>query len=233
MNKIAVAFVGAAIVMAPAAASAATLSLAGSGYVDFILNSSFDLDNIGTDYTDLTGGYGVGTGGPSTVFNTVSVLYSGAKNATNGLYVDGPATVTYTYLGKEASFTNNLKFAAGDTTLFTTAVSDLGDTSGPFDILAGLLPFKLTSNSDADVVFNNAGATTNMNIAYLLLSATSALVFLDDFGAGPDSDFDDIGIRIDIAAVPLPAGLPLLAAGLGLLGWVGSRRRRDASATTA
>jgi hypothetical protein len=189
-----------------------------------VLGATFDLDTAA--YLALTGGAG-GKGSP------IEILYSGSKSATNGLYVDGPAKVTYTYLGKEAGFTNNLKFAAGDTTLFTTGVSDVGDTSGPFDILAGLLPFKLTSNSDADFVFNNAGATTNMNIAYLLLSATSALVFLDDYGAGPDSDFDDIGIRIDIAAVPLPAGLSLLAAGLGLLGWVGARKRRDGSAAIA
>lgn len=225
MNKLAVAIFSAAVFLMPSAASAVTLSLAGDpdSYSTFYLDGSFDLDNIGAAYTSLTGGYGVEG-------SEVKVLYSGAKNATNGLAVDGPALVTYTYLGKEAAYANSLKFASGDTTLFQSNTSTLGEQSGPFDVIAGLLPFKLISNSDADNVFNNGGATLGMNIAYFLISATSALVFLDDYGAGPDSDFDDIGIRIDIAAVPLPAGLPLIAAGIGLLGFLGLRKKRAIAA---
>ncbi len=214
-------------VLLPGSASAVTLSLAGytgagvAPYSTHTLNGAFDLDNNAA-YASYTDGQGVAG-------QTVHVLDSGVKSAANGLYVDGPAYVTYTYLGKEAAFTNRLKFAAGDTTVFNSNTAVLGDTSGPFlATLAGLLEFKLTSEGDSQFAFNNATASSGMNIAYMLLSTRSALIFLDDFGAGPDRDFDDIGIRIDIAAVPLPAGVALLGSGLAVLGVFGWRRRRAA-----
>ena len=56
-------------------------------------------------------------------------------------------------------------------------------------------------------------------------SGKSLYVFLDDLGAGPDDDHDDLVVRIDVASeVPLPAGFALMGtvlAGLGLL-----RRRK-------
>jgi hypothetical protein len=33
-----------------------------------------------------------------------------------------------------------------------------------------------------------------------------------------------------VATTPLPAGLPLFASGMALMGWVGSRRRRKTQA---
>src|SRR5947207_161378 len=83
-----------AVALMSSAASAATLSLVGSGYSSHTLTSNFDLDNVGAPYTSLTGGFGVEG-------DTLSVLLSGVKDSTNGLSVDGPAKVTYTYLGKE------------------------------------------------------------------------------------------------------------------------------------
>lgn len=232
MNKPAAALLIAAFASLSTGASAASLSLLGwdgsatDAYTTHTLNSSaskFDLDNDGAPYTSLTGNNGIDG-------QVVQVLMAGNKSASNGLYVDGPATVTYTYLGKEAGFTNRLKLSAGDTTIFQTSSTARGAVSGPYSILAaGLLPFKFTSEGDAKSVFNNGLAGTGMNIAYLILSATSALVFLDDFGAGPDSDFDDIGIRIDIAAVPIPAGVLLLGSGLALLGALGRRRKAAAA----
>lgn len=217
---------GAALFLSPSAASAVTLSLAGSGYTNYTLGSGFNLDEI-AGYAALAGGVGTGS--------QVQVLYSNNQTMGNGLTVDAPSYVTYTYLGKEAGFSNSLKFSTGNTTLFNTGSSVLGAVSGPYSILAGLLPFMFTSSGDNKLanVFNDGLASAGMNLAYYLLSATSALVFLDDFGAGPDRDFDDIGIRIDVAAlssapslVPLPAGLPLLAAGLAFLSFMGWRKKR-------
>lgn len=227
MKILMLATICAAMVFASSAASAVTLSLAGGGYDNYTLGAGFNLDER-AGYAALAVGVGTGT--------QVKVLYASNQTMGNGLTVDAPSYVTYTYLGKEAGFSNSLKFSTGNTTLFNTGSSVLGAVSGPYSILAGLIPFMLTSSGDNKLanVFNDGLASAGMNLAYYLLSATSALVFLDDFGAGPDRDFDDIGIRIDVAAlsaaapalVPLPAGLPLLAAGLGLLSLVGWRKKR-------
>ena len=53
----------------------------------------------------------------------------------------------------------------------------------------------------------------------------SVIVGYDDSGAGPDFDYDDLVARIDVAPIPLPAAVWLLAAGLGGLGFVARRRR--------
>lgn len=229
MKKFVLAVLGAAMFLVPSAANAVTLSLIGDGYTNHTLNQSggFDLDdNPAYGYVALAGGVGDGS--------DVRVLLADVKDGTNGLAVSGPASVTYTYLGKEAGYTNSLKFSAPGASVFDSNTTGVGATSGTFGILGGLLEFLFTSNSDTDRVFNNALATPGMNIAYFILEgAQSALVFLDDFGAGPDSDFDDIAIRIDIAAVPVPAALPLLGAGLGLLGFVGWRKKRGMGANAA
>jgi hypothetical protein len=45
------------------------------------------------------------------------------------------------------------------------------------------------------------------------------------------SRFDGMGVdRIHLAPIPLPAALPLFATGLGILGFLGWRRRRKAQA---
>jgi hypothetical protein len=71
-----------------------------------------------------------------------------------------------------------------------------------------------------------------MDIAYLLISSTKALVFLDDYVSyTPDQDFDDIGILVSI--VPVPAALPLFGSGLAVLGWLGMRKRRGTPTAAA
>ena len=70
-----------------------------------------------------------------------------------------------------------------------------------------------------------------MGIAFYLVHGDTAFALLDDSGAGPDADFDDMVVKIQ--AVPLPGALPLFGAGLGLLGLLGRRRKRPATVALA
>lgn len=62
--------------------------------------------------------------------------------------------------------------------------------------------------------------------------ADHATLFLgfDDAPRHPDSDFDDFMIRMDVAAVPVPAAGLLLIGALGGLGGLAALRRRKAAA---
>ncbi len=225
MIRVAAAILAPLLVLSPHAVSAVTLSLEGSpgAYTSHTLNSSYEVANPwkGFDLPLIDNLGGDGT--------LISVLKYGVKGVENGLSVSGPATATYMYLGSEAGFYNSLKSTDGGALLFQNhdPAYNVGYASGPFSLGAGLLPFMFVSNGGPSVA-NDGLASWEMNIGYFLLSKTSALVYLDDWGAGPDSDFDDLVFRVDVAPVPLPATLPLLFGGLGMLGVLGWRSKRTA-----
>lgn len=74
-----------------------------------------------------------------------------------------------------------------------------------------------------------------LGFEYDVEGVISALILgLDDGGAGPDADYDDLVIRIShfdnltvvpVSEVPLPAALPLFALSLAALGIVGRKRK--------
>lgn len=50
---------------------------------------------------------------------------------------------------------------------------------------------------------------------------------------GEGDNVDSFTLNVGVAAVPVPAGLPLLAAGLGALGFAGWRKKRSAKTAVA
>jgi hypothetical protein len=59
----------------------------------------------------------------------------------------------------------------------------------------------------------------------LTLGPDSIVIALDDSGAGPDDNHDDLVVHIKAEAVPEPGVLGLLGLGLAGIGFGASRRR--------
>lgn len=103
---------------------------------------------------------------------------------------------------------------------FLTDIDDVGPTT--FSILVDGLEFDIA----ADIFNGNRqrnGGLFYVNIGFDSLVNSSALSLRIDDGDG--FGIDDVRIGSSVAPVPIPATLPLLAAGLGAMGWAARRRK--------
>ncbi|AEI92110.1 MULTISPECIES: VPLPA-CTERM sorting domain-containing protein [Roseobacter] len=203
----------AVITLGVSAASAASFSFVGTNQTQVIAKN------------DL----GLGLNG-----QTIDFISGDQKSTSNGLsIVGGPAKITFTYLGFEAGNTNFSANVGG--TIFTNkgpGASAQNASVSVNQLLDGLVAFSFGTTAPVGSqgeIFNNAGAnpaSSDYAIGYKAISATSYYVLFDDIASG-DRDFDDIGMRIDIAPVPLPAAGFMLLAGIG--GLAAMKRRKKAS----
>jgi hypothetical protein len=235
MNLVKTALIAVTLPLMAGSASAAILSLSGTGYSSTTIDAGGAFDLVNPTYDALTGGVG-DPGDP------ISFLTGSVKNATNGLSVSRAAKVTFTYLGSEAGFTNRSVNLLSSATIFLnngSGASSLGDVvKGLFG--AGLLAFAYQSGDGSGSdgsngsIANNGGAVhpnpADIGIAFseLFNNDRSILVFFDDSGADVDRDWDDLAMRIDVAPIPVPAAGVLLAAALGGLGLAARRKRARA-----
>lgn len=234
--------IGGALALSPVTAEAATLSLLGAGDGDIRAladtgnTADFDLDDSGNQAPgwsqaayDALVPAGTGRSG-----DLVTVFDNTNKTASNGVSVDMRLTITFTYLGSEAGFTNLGVELIGDTIVFRNSgpASNFGDTFS-FDFGPGLIPFAFETLGNGGATVANNGVVdpsdTELEIAYseIFNGGRSINVFFGDSGAGVDGDLDDLGIRIDVAPIPLPAAGWLMIAGLG--GLAALRRKRKAA----
>ena len=134
----------------------------------------------------------------------------------------GSAEVTYTYLGKEAGYSNGFANLGGSvpTILDTAPVFTTSLQQG----VSGLLNFSFSTFGSTTVA--NGGAGITEPTFAIFSGAGTAYEFIigySDGGAGADHDFDDMVFGVN-AAIPEPQTYALLLAGLGVMGFVARRR---------
>lgn len=166
----------------------------------------------------------------------VTDLYSGNTS----IMIDREVRVTFTLVGAESSFNNTLLFdgvdiiaeAIGAAQVATPMLTGLLDgglglnqyvTNFTGGDLASLLSFQVNAagpSFDATDhefgVFADSSMINNLSVFFLAL---------DDNGNDVDDNHDDIIVRVDLTAVPIPASGLLLLAGLGGLAAVRRRQK--------
>lgn len=191
----------AAVAFAATTASAATLNLVGA-YENITVYGNDVVPALNTEIQMITGDQ---------------------KTTDNGLFLNlngGSAEITYTFMGAEAGNTNFVA-VLGDGLFANNGwfASNPGDQITSTQSSSGLLQFAFGTAAPIQalgVFFNNALAfpsSPNFAMGFSAIDDDSFFVMFDDIASG-DRDFDDLVVRVDVAAVPLPAGILMLLTAL-------------------
>lgn len=223
MSKFVAGALAVGIALSSGIAGAASLEVVDAGGAVRDLGGLFDLDNSPA-YAGLV------SPGAASKGDAVTVFTGAAKTAGNGLFLTQRSRVTFTYLGSEAAFTNFALDLLGDTVLFRNngdGAAAIGATSASFVFDSGFLPFAFQSFELGQIANNGVaseGLQLELAFSALFNDGNSVVALFGDSGANVDGDLDDLGVRIDVAPVPLPAAAWLLLSAFGGMGWLSRKR---------
>lgn len=159
----------------------------------------------------------------------------GTSLSLGSLVTNSPGVFSFTYLGEESGFMNSLHLSNGLNLFETHAV---GTSINATMAGTGALPFsfvEIVSPSPSASAQNGGAWSPNTSIGLIgtnlsVLGKTYAFVLGYNDSAGPATlgDWDDFVIGVNVVSqVPEPGVYGMLAAGLGMLGWVGRRRKQS------
>lgn len=176
-------------------------------------------------------------GGRTFALNSLNDFLPGAAVKVGAqLSLAADATLTFHFLGAEAAY-NNIFEVAGTRVFENSSISGV-----PFNLYgsyttqasAGLLDFAFLINGDPGTRVHNRDNAPGIlpSFAVLALLPDHVFLLLDDYGA-LDADYDDMIIMVSATApgpippVPEPQTWGMMLGGLGVLGVVLARRRRE------
>ena len=246
------------VVFAVVNAQAATVNIANPGSAGVFFGYGTAVSNNNVVNGDATG-TGRGSSGLLDPTNAGTTVIGGATavvQSTAPLY-----TVTYYLAGSESgdqiSFTSPLGTFTEGVNIPDNSNNNVPGSGSPQvgpQLLgttgvqsAQNLSFSFHDDTNNTGVANGSNNAANSGLPNMLFSYLEQVVggwnltstatdwFLLGFNdsGSPDEDHDDLMIVGNITAVPIPAALGLFAGGLGLMGFLGRRRKRQASADLA
>lgn len=154
--------------------------------------------------------------------------YSNTLNGCFGsnLYTSSDSTLKFVFLGKEASYWDSLIATNTDNSESITMSNQdaAGTTYILHGVLAGLINFVINVNNTGASIANGDNTTNSPGFWLGSDGNGNVIIGVDDGGAGPDKDYNDLVGEISV--VPEPSSLALICLGLLGAGLVALRSRK-------
>lgn len=162
----------------------------------------------------------------------------GTSLGLGALETNETGTITFTYLGQESGYNNKFYLTIGTTQMLTE--NPIGTQASAFVDTTGAVSFKFEGNTSKFAINGGTWATgtsigligTNMTVSSGLAAGNYQYVigYNDSAGASTLGDWDDYVVGVNFTpAIPEPEIYAMMGLGLGLMGWVGRRRKQQAA----